>query len=180
MPKIFKAVTKNEDALMGELPGKGWRKIVSINTVPGEHLLALAESMNPNSWEQSFNSDLSGLLIKADKKPEKNFEIVVESVEEKRETILVPVVNAAIEDGVKKNFEGIIAVGKAAGLTEDDLAAIFGAALVEFEHTGGDHTNLGGMGMGDMDDAHFDMADMLNQMPNMMQNAAGAPNCEAQ
>lgn len=162
---------------MGELPGKGWRKIVSINTVPGECLLALAESMNANSWEQSFNSDLPGLLLKADKKTESKFEIVVESVEGTQETVVVPFLNATVEDGVKRNFEGIVAVGKAAGLTEDDLAAIFAAALVEFEHTGGDHTNLGGMG--DMGDAHFDMADMLNQMPNMMQNA-GAPNCETQ
>lgn len=169
MPKIFKDVSKKDGELLGCLPGKGWKTVVSINDVPGAVLVALAEEMNPDEWDEEFNSDLEGLLRMKEKDCSDGFHIVYTTESGKEESITVPRTDKKALEAVRKNFEGITAVALAAGLTEADVAAIFAGTLMEFK--GG----KAGMDMNNMMSMDGLMEHMTSQMPNV-----DPQNCSAQ
>eukprot|EP00796_Vickermania_ingenoplastis_P006621 gene6621-4741_t len=173
MPTIFKNVARHDEDLMGELPGKGWRKILSINGALGHELLSLAEELHPKDWEKRFNGALPSLLHMAERQVEGEYHVLVETADGVQEEVAVPFCSPEVIDAIKKNFEGILAVGKAAGISEKDLAATFAGTLIHYRS---ETENDGpGMGMG-MDPTMEDLQNMAGNLPDTIYTFYAYPN----
>lgn len=170
---VFDSVVKDNDAIFVSVGGSEQRRLLRVNGVSAEQLLALAEGMKPKGWEASFEKDLPQLLSLAQGTVSKvsTLNIVCEKADGSEEVCEISSVDPLILEAVKKNFEGIIAVGKVGGLSEGDLAALLRYCLLEFSQSNSDHGE-GPMGM--------NSSDMAGIMGHMANAGINPPSCDSQ
>lgn len=135
MGKLFESVLVEEGSVRVKVP-KGWRKLVSINGVDADRILSLAMETSPSTYSAELNALLPSVMEMTDAPLGNEVAVVVSDVSCTEELLHIPYTEtdkAVAIAALKKNFEGIIALGKAAGLSETELNVVFASSLLEFE-----------------------------------------------
>ncbi|CCW70102.1 unnamed protein product [Phytomonas sp. Hart1] len=128
-----------------QIPGKGMRKLLSINSISVPRILDLLKELSPDSSSSSLGTllpnvmamteaplgDMADIDYESEDGTEKTISLTNKETDKNHETLL---------NALKKNFEGIIALGKVAGLTENEMSVLFTVSLQEhkeFKHQNG-------------------------------------------
>lgn len=175
MSRLFEAVTVDGDDVKANIPRKGWRKLVSINGVGVDRIKALAQEASPENWDTELNALLPQVMAMTDTPLGPKVTVVAQDVSEAEETIEIPykaIDKKVAAEALQKNFEGIVALGKAAGLTVTEINVAFALCMKEFEEA----SNMGEMDMQDM------MGNMMGAMMDRMGQLGGGEgsNCQTQ
>lgn len=174
MINLFSSVVVEEDAIRARIPGKGWREIVSINGVPIERIRALAEEQFPDTYEEELNVLLPRVMDMTDSPLAGDVEVIAREVNAPDEQGSVYALHydaakrGALTDSLRKIFEGTVAIGKVASLSEEEINALFVLSMHDCKK-------------GD-DEPYMDATDIIG---HMMNNAGemgnmNAANCESQ
>lgn len=124
MPKFFNLVEKDSEGIYCRLPEKGYGHIVSINGIDAEKLLSTVKGWDETDLQVIFNNNLPKLMEEAGGEETERYELVFDSAKRGVETIVLDYPTELLNT-VKKNFAGITGLGKAGGLTDEDMAALF-------------------------------------------------------
>ncbi|CCW63196.1 unnamed protein product [Phytomonas sp. EM1] len=156
MELIRKSMTVENGEVSAEILGKGTRKLVSINAISIPRILGLSKELFPDSWRSSLGSLLPDVMAMTEAPLTDCADIDYKSEDGTQKTIRLSEQEAGIHKealyALKKNFEGIITLGKVAGLTEKEISALFTMVLLDHE----EHAHSNGV------EIHESMDEMLH------------------
>lgn len=161
MPKLFSQVCLQGDNLMAKIPKVGWRTVHSINNVPADTIVSLAKQISPE-YDDQLDELIPRVMEERGSPLGKEVVVDCETEDKKMESHTLPfvAVDEAQLEAIKKNFEGVIAMGKAAGFTQEEINIVFKATVEAYAQAA---------------DPSSDQAANVMQMnmANMMANAMG-------
>ncbi|CAD2213322.1 hypothetical protein AGDE_12921 [Angomonas deanei] len=161
-----------DGTLMAKIAKVGWRKVQSINDVPADSIVALATEIDPVMAEDDLNSLIPIAMDQRGTPLGATVTVDCEADDGKTEThaIQFEVVTKEQLAALQKNFEGIIALGKATGLKPEEINAIFVASYEAYQEANGAQSAQASNMMGNM----------MNQMMGMMGGAGGPAGADCQ